>query len=82
MTILALETQLTEIMNTSSIPAIEAMNQYMLTLSNDFPIQSFFKKNSIQQVVAIDPIFVWTSPALLDDYQVPICNFSNSIGLS
>jgi hypothetical protein len=24
----------------------------------------------------------WTSPALLDDYQVPICNFSNSIGLS
>jgi outer membrane receptor for Fe3+-dicitrate len=24
----------------------------------------------------------WTSPALLDDYQVPICSFSNSIGLS
>lgn len=25
---------------------------------------------------------VWTSPALLDDSQVPICNFSNSIGLN
>lgn len=58
MTILALETPLKEIMNSSSIPAIEAMNQYMLTLSNDFPIQSFFKKSSIKQVVAIDPIFV------------------------
>ena len=58
MTVLQLETQLTEIDMASSIPAIEAINQYMLRLSNDFPIQSFFKSTSIKQVVAIDPIYV------------------------
>jgi hypothetical protein len=29
-----------------------------------------------------DGVSDWTSPVLLDDFQLPICNFSNSIGLS
>jgi hypothetical protein len=59
---IACETQIAEIGRISSIPAIEAMNQYMLSLANDFPIQSLVKKNTIKKISEIDPIFVIHSP--------------------
>lgn len=49
---------LAQIESVSSIPAIEAMNQYMQSLSNDFPLQRFFSVDSIREIVNLDPIFV------------------------
>lgn len=49
---------LAQIESASSIPAIEAMNQYMQSLSNDFPLQRFFSIDSIREIVNLDPIFV------------------------
>lgn len=53
---------LAQIEAVSSIPAIQAMNQYMQSLSNDFPLQRFFSVDSIREIVNLDPIFVIPSP--------------------
>lgn len=40
------------------IPAISAMNRFMLNLTHDFPLKSFFKKESIIEITRLDPILV------------------------
>ena len=58
-----LEIYLENIQLNSSIPAITAMNQYMLNLSHDFPFKAFFKKENIKDIAGLDPILVIQSPS-------------------
>jgi UTP:GlnB (protein PII) uridylyltransferase len=84
-----------DIANKRSEYSLIRLNELKEKLENlselkDVPNLTIFAAGSYARLEAseysdIDMFFLsssWTSPALLDDCQVPICSFSNSIGLS
>lgn len=63
-------------------------DNFLLSLNFEGPSSQQLTERQVNFVSTVfgsepdDLVYTWTSPALLDDFQVPICNFSNAIGLS